>query len=266
MLWHEQSWLKLQKIDKNIPVVIPLGSCEQHGRHLPTLTDTLQVSAIADRVNERLANRVLFTPTLWLGSSDHHKDFPGTISVSPSLYSKVIKDVVSSILRSGFTRLVFLNGHGGNAVPASQALQEWVNDNDQADNVYLVHTTWWVLSESVIKGSKLGLLSESMFHACEYETSLILALRPELVDLSQIREGPRIIDNPWHCSESFFGNRVTVFSRHSRVSASGSTGKSSAASAEKGASILRAVVDETVAFIEDFATWPELPRIGPVAD
>ena len=93
----------------------------------------------------------------------------------------------------------------------------------------------------------------------------ILALRPDLVSMDQIREGPKAIDNPWHSSESFFGNRVTVFHRFHRFSASGSTGKPSAATAQKGTGIIAAVAKETVAFLEDFAGWPELPKIGPVS-
>lgn len=263
MLWHEKSWPTIKQVDKNIPVMIPLGSCEQHGRHLPVFTDTLQVSAICERVDDALSDRVLVAPTLWLGSSHHHKDFPGTISVRPSLYSEVIKDVALSVLRSGFRRIFFLNGHGGNSIPASQAFQELVNDNDLASDVYLTLATWWALADPSIKGSELGMASERVFHACEYETSLIMALRPELVDFDQIRQGPQVINNVWNRSEACLGNRVTVFRRHSHISASGSTGKPSAASKQKGSVILDLVVKETVAFLTDFATWPELPKLGP---
>src|SRR5436853_507194 len=84
MLWHEQSWPQIQTIDKKMPVVIPLGSCEQHGHHLPLFVDSMEVTAIAQRVEEKLRERILLLPTLWLGHSDHHKDFPGTISVPAS--------------------------------------------------------------------------------------------------------------------------------------------------------------------------------------
>ena len=266
MLWHEKSWPHIKRVDKNIPVMIPLGSCEQHGRHLPVFTDTLQVSAIAERVDQCLSDSVIITPTLWLGSSHHHKDYPGAISVRPSLYSEIIKDVALSVLHSGFRRLFFLNGHGGNAVPASQALQELVNDNDLASDVYVTLGTWWRLADPSIKGCKLGMASERIFHACEYETSLIMALRPELVDFGQLRQGPQVIDNIWNRSEACLGNRVTVFRRHSQISASGSTGKPSSASKKKGSTILNLVVKETVAFLPDLATWPELPRLGPDDD
>ncbi|MCA9427968.1 MAG: creatininase family protein, partial [Candidatus Omnitrophica bacterium] len=122
MLWHEQRWTQLEKMDKDTPVLIPLGSCEQHGHHLPVYVDTIQVTAIAERAEKALGKKVLLLPTLWLGSSHHHLDFPGTVSVLPSLYSQMIKSVANCILDAGFKRLLFLNGHGGNKVPAAQAL------------------------------------------------------------------------------------------------------------------------------------------------
>ena len=87
MLWQEQSWPAMREMNKQLPVVVPLGSVEQHGHHLPLFVDSIQVSAIAERVEERssLKNEILLLPTFWLGSSHHHMDFPGTVSVLPSL-------------------------------------------------------------------------------------------------------------------------------------------------------------------------------------
>src|SRR5436189_4959196 len=105
MLWQELSWPAIAAANKQTPVVIPLGSCEQHGQHLPLFVDTIQVSAIAERVERALAEQVFLMPTLWLGSSHHHKDFPGTISVPPLLYARVIQDVARCVMRAGFRRI-----------------------------------------------------------------------------------------------------------------------------------------------------------------
>src|SRR5262249_6340820 len=74
--WHEQSWPGIEKIDKTLPVIVPLGSIEQHGKHLPLCVDTVQVTAVAERAEKPLGDKAIFLPPLWLGSSDHHKDFP----------------------------------------------------------------------------------------------------------------------------------------------------------------------------------------------
>src|SRR5215213_6629787 len=110
MQWSELDWPTIQDLNKGVPVVVPLGSIEQHGLHLPLCTDTCQVSNIAERAEQRLAESALFLPTLWLGSSHHHLDFPGTLSIRPSLYSRMIQELTTSILSAGFRRLFFLNG------------------------------------------------------------------------------------------------------------------------------------------------------------
>ena len=143
MLWHEQNWPTIQKLDKQIPVVLPLGSMEQHGHHLPLFVDTMQVTRIAQTVEKQMGDKVLMLPTEWLGCSEHHLDFPGTVSVPASLYSKMIKSMARCVLRAGFKRIFFLNGHGGNEVPGAQALTEYVGESDEADDAFLVFASWW---------------------------------------------------------------------------------------------------------------------------
>jgi creatinine amidohydrolase len=261
MLWHEKTWPEIQSLDKRLPVVIPLGSLEQHGHHLPLLVDTIQVTGIAEEAERRLADRILLLPTLWLGSSDHHRDFPGTVSVAPSLYTEMIKAVVRSVLAAGFARVFLLNGHGGNAVPGAQALSELVAESDQADSAYLVFASWWDLAKDALAPEKHGMQSPTLTHACEYETSLVMALRSDLVHLDRAQQSSAVLDNRWTHSER--GGKVRVFHRFSRFTAAGNMGQPRAATAEKGNSIFASVVDEVCAMLEDFATWPDLPAIGP---
>src|SRR5688572_24627419 len=206
MLWHEQTWPALERASKQTPVVIPLGACEQHGRHLPVFVDSIQVSAVAERVEKRMADRILLTPTLWLGSSHHHLDFPGTISIRPSLYSQVIADVARSIISAGFRRIFFLNGHGGNEIPASAALAELVATDDRAESCYLTLSSWWQVGREALDPKRHGMATPSISHACEYETSLVLYLRPELVNLAEAKCAPPALDTSWYHSE--YGGRV----------------------------------------------------------
>jgi creatinine amidohydrolase len=259
MLWQDQSWPQIQQIDKKMPVVIPLGSCEQHGHHLPLFVDSIEVTAIAQRLEEQLHNRILLLPTLWLGHSEHHKDFPGTISVPASLYSEMIKSVARSVLRAGFTKLFFLNGHGGNETPASQALVELTGEDDLADAAYLGFASWWALASDSIKADRMGMTTGSISHACEYETSMVLAVRPELVRINEIVEAPSLA--PWNSSE--LGKKARFFRRFHRLTAAGNLGKPTAATAEKGKSLINAVVADVVKFLEEFATWQDLPAAGP---
>ena len=221
----------------------------------------MQVSSIAERVNSALSDEILLLPTLWLGSSHHHKDFPGTVSLKPLLYAQVIQDVARSILQAGFRRLFFLNGHGGNRVPASDALSDLVATDDRADDAYIALSSWWEIAAEALKAEDLGLEQPVVSHACALETSLLLTLRPDLVHMDRIREQIPVLSNEWFHSEADNLKKLTVFRRFHRLTASGPLGIPQEASAETGQQILGRVTDEVVRFLKDFATWPELPSL-----
>jgi creatinine amidohydrolase len=263
MLWHELTWPQLRDIDKNTPVVIPLGACEQHGHHLPVFVDSIQVQNIADRVDKQLGERMLLLPTLWLGSSHHHMDFPGTISVLPSLYTQMIQHITGCILSAGFDRLFFLNGHGGNRVPAAQALSELVCKDERADDAYLALASWWEVAQKSIAPDQHGMTQPVISHACEFETSLMLAIRPDLVAMDRVVKQTPALTNDWVHSEDDSSSRVSVFRRYRRMSATGPTGMPHLATQEKGQTLLDAITKEVSVFIEDYAQWPQLPPVGP---
>jgi creatinine amidohydrolase len=261
MLWQELSWCEIDAIDRNIPVMIPLGACEQHGHHLPTGVDTIQVTALANDVEKQLASHVLLTPVVPIGSSHHHIDFPGTISLRPSVYAQVINDIAQSIIKSGFRRLFFLNGHGGNRVPGSQALSELVALYDSADAATIAFANWWDVAGKSI--SEIGFAQPVMGHACEMETSLMLELRADLVRPDKRPSRDAVLRNEWFDSESDAGKRVMVFHRFHRFTSEGPLGHPEMASAEKGARLRQKAVAEIVAFLSDFSTWKSLPPVGP---
>jgi len=261
MLWHEQAWPQIASCDQNIPIIIPLGSCEQHGHHLPVFVDTIQVQAVADGVERALHDRILMLPAIWLGSSHHHADYPGTISLPPELYTAVIKEIVRSVLRGGFRRLFFLNGHGGNEIPVAQALAAMVAESDQADSAYLAYASWWSVGKDALDPQKLSLSTPGISHACEVETSMMLAIRPDLVKQELAIEPSPVLRSEWFNFE--YGGKVAVFRRYHRLTPSGDMGAPKAGTKEKGETMLAGVIADVVRFLEEFARWPELPRIGP---
>jgi len=261
MLWHEQNWPTIQSLNKDTPVVVPLGSCEQHGHHLPVFVDTIQVTEVASRLEEKLGDAMLLTPCLWLGCSHHHKDFPGTISVVPSLFSEMVSSVAKSILRAGFRRIFFLNGHGGNETPGTQALTELIAKDDAADDAYLALASWWKAAVDGLAPERHGLETPRITHACEIETSMMLFLRPDLVRTDRIVENKLALGSEWFDSD--YGGKVSVFRRFHRLTGPGCMGKPSAATAEKGASMMDAVISDLADFLKKFGSWPELPPKGP---
>ena len=174
------------------------------------------------------------------------------------VYGEMIKSVAGSVLRAGFTRLFFLNGHGGNEVPAAQALAALVAECDDADAAHLAFASWWQVGREAVAPERHGMSTPAITHACEYETSLMLALRPDLVDLARASDREPALQSRWHHSE--YGGSVRLFHRFSRLTAPGSMGRPRAATPEKGRSLLDAVTAEVVAFVTDFASWPLFER------
>lgn len=260
MRWEQMTWPELAAVDRDTVVVLPLGSCEQHGMHLPIGTDAIQVESIAAAAERERAATLLLAPTLWLGCSHHHRDFGGMLSLRPSLYARVIQELVACVLESGFRRVLLLNGHGGNDAPASEALSELVATDDRADEAWLALSNWWSIAQRSLADPSLGMSGPPIDHADEYETSLILFLRPELVHPERIVETPPLLDSGWICGNA--GGRVQVFKRFSRLTASGSYGKPSAATAEKGKGIHQAVVRDVLRLTDEMRQWPILPVRG----
>ena len=118
MKFQELTSPRLASIERDQTlVVIPIAAVEQHGPHLPTGTDTLICTAVAEALEARLSAQVLLTPTLWLGASAHHLRLGATLDSQLTTYIATLVDVLRSVLDDGFLRVMLLNGHGGNLDP-----------------------------------------------------------------------------------------------------------------------------------------------------
>lgn len=180
MLLHEQTWPKIEQLAKTTPVVIPIAALEQHGHHLPLFTDSMLLGEIVRRIEARMSNDVLIAPLQWLGNSDHHLDFPGTLSCPPRTYLDLLAGLVENFLMHGFTRILLLNGHGGNDIPGKQAIFEVRQRHRQRRDLLLLFTTYWSLGSE--PWTQMPAIEQrEMGHACEWETSMILRIAPELV-------------------------------------------------------------------------------------
>jgi creatinine amidohydrolase len=174
----ELSWPAVAALSKDVPVVFPIAALEQHGHHLPVFTDSLLLGEIVRRAKESVGDKVLFAPLQWLGNSDHHLDFAGTLSAPPRTYLDLLNGLADNFVRHGFRRIVFLNGHGGNDVPGRQAIFELRQRYRERDDLLFLLATYWNLGA---KPSDPSLHQSEMGHACEWETSMMLRLAPQLV-------------------------------------------------------------------------------------
>ncbi|MEX1228669.1 MAG: creatininase family protein [Planctomycetaceae bacterium] len=175
----DMTWPQVRALSPDTPVVIPVAALEQHGHHLPLFTDSMLLGEVIRRVSVTMHDQVLFTPLMWLGNSHHHMEFPGTLSAEPRLYLDLLNNLAENLLKHGFRRLVFINGHGGNDNPGKQAIFELRQRHRLRDDLLLLFTTYW--DHSKPREGRDDFVQDWMGHACEWETSMILKLAPHLV-------------------------------------------------------------------------------------
>ena len=242
----ELTWPAVDALNRDTPVVFPIAALEQHGRHMPLFTDSLLLAEIFRRVNlTPVAANVLFAPLQWLGNSHHHLDMPGTLSASARCYLDLLNDLAESFLAHRFRRIVFLNGHGGNTVPSQQAIFELRQKYRQQRNLLLLSLTYW--DAATPTGSVAELVQMQMGHACEWETSMMLAIRPDLV-VGDVRQQPEVLLGTGS-APAYRG--WTMPDR----SAPGHLGHPAAATAEKGAALLHAFTSGVAGFLERVVAW-----------
>ncbi|WP_148883858.1 creatininase family protein [Thermococcus aciditolerans] len=185
MRLEELTWPDFDEVKRRVDtVVIPVGSVEAHGRHLPLGTDTFAPLEIAKRVDERvreLGRDVLIAPPVWYGHTFVLNVYPGTINVGGDAFKAYMHGIMREFAAEGFRRIVLLNGHGGNYSPLVLAAEEVAEEFPDVE-VWLIN--WWIdFREDVLS------ICSSQGHAGQDETSVILAIRPELVKMERATGG-----------------------------------------------------------------------------
>ncbi len=185
MLLGDLTWPDIKALAPDTPVVVPVAAVEQHGHHLPVYTDSYLLGEVVRRANVALENRVLFAPLQWLGNSEHHLEFAGTLTARPRTYLDLLNEVAENLLTHGFRRIIFLNGHGGNITPGKQAVFELRQRNRSRDDLLLLFATYWDFARPW--ETLPSLQQRQMGHACEFETSMMQRIVPQLVkDISSL--------------------------------------------------------------------------------
>jgi len=218
--------------------ILPLGATEQHGPHLPLGTDTFLAQAVARRL--AAATGGLLFPPLPVGYSWVWRDIPGALVIDEATLERVIKDIAQNLFRQGFRTLVLICGHDANNAAMKYAARELADELPELTMVYFFYPGLEEAAAQVIESPKW----HGMIHACELETSLLLAVQPELCHMDRaVREYP---SRP-------AGYGTTALSLGS-LSESGVFGDATLATAAKGHQILEAVVARMVTVLEQIAS------------
>jgi creatinine amidohydrolase len=257
--YEEFTWPEIREaVAENRVVVLPVGTVEQHGPHLPLVTDVLTATEMSRMAVERTPHEAVLLPSVYYSFNEHHLDFPGTIAVEGPTIVNYVTDIGKSLAHHGFRKILLVNGHGSNVPFLDIAARNITNKTD----AICAMVSWW----SLIPKALLAELRESEFpggmaHGCELETSVLLYLRGDLVQFEKAKR-----DINFQATEFFYWDLAAPSPVHfqewfSRYSKTGTVGDPTKATREKGEKFVTAVVDRMVALLSEFRAREIQPRV-----
>lgn len=229
-------------------VILPTGSTEQHGPHLPLDVDVFLCDSVCLEVGRRAADRVLVLPPISYGLNLHHIDFPGTIHIEPETFIAFCLDITKSVAYHGFEKILLVNGHGSNGPLVDLVARKTV----LATESLCFATTYF---QFLLEAFEPIRESEVMAHADEFETSLYLHLAPERVQMDKAtadddRRG-RFVS-----SDSTPNYPVRFNDYWGRWTETGIHGDATKGTAEKGRILFEAAVEGLLQLVDELRTWP----------
>ena len=249
--YGEMTWPQIRETAAApVVAVVPIATIEDHGPHLPVDTDLRLCNAVCEAAVARAAGRAVLVPAINHGYSPHHMDFPGAITIGAHTLIDYGVDVCRSLAHHGFTKLLIVNGHGSNTPFIDIIARLTVVET----NVLAAAVNYWAApgvreaAESLRESERIG----GMNHACEFETSLYLAIRPDLVDMTKAAHelSHRPSKNYW--TDLIGGDGPLVMMEHwSALTETGVMGDPTKATAEKGRVLLEAAANGIVELIDE---------------
>ena len=230
--------------------VLPTASIEQHGPHLPVITDTLLCGSVAQRAAEAAADRakVLVAPVLCFGNSHHHRPFAGVLSLSSQTFMQAVTEVLEGLALSGFRKLVVLNGHGGNTDSNAVVGLDFVNR--LGHEVAIATGPYWDIARSALV--EKGLITSNLIpgHAGQFETAMVMHLRPDLVNQTGLSQ----VQDLTQAKKGLFGDMAGATMQVHGVWAAGTgyTDYPAAATAELGGQMFEVITERVAAFFAAF--------------
>ena len=257
-MFRDQSWVQMkQRLEEKSLLILPIGTTEEHGPHLPVDTDARIAEAYGQRLAEAAQREIplLLMDTIRYGySMKIMQKWPGTIVVRSRVFMDYVFDVCRSVLEMGFTRLTLLDCHGHHSGALNVVSRELCDATDRSIAILSPAALSREAFNSVRKSPQGGAI-----HACEWETSLLLHLSPEVVDMTQATDADVMrYHSDFVAGDSFLGRqRVTWSTWYLQKSESGIYGDPTCASAETGRIILDAAVASGARFLREFWSTPD---------
>jgi creatinine amidohydrolase len=252
--FEKLTWMEVRRAAEQERVaVVPIGTLEDHGHHLPIDTDVQLVEAVCYAAAARAPGEIVLLPTIVHGYSPHHMDFPGTITIGWDTFCRYCTDVATSLVRHGFRRVLLVNGHGSNQNLVEMAARLTM----VAEPRSLVAACFYLTNErsrEVIASTRTSGRG-GMGHACELETSLYLHIDSDAVDMGKAvdERGYRETEDAWL---DWSDGSLKVLPWWSSFSESGVQGDATNATADKGRVLLDAAAEEIAGYVKQLLSLP----------
>jgi creatinine amidohydrolase len=260
MRWAELNSRQIANLSRETICLFPIGAIEQHGPHLPVATDRIIAEAIAERLDAACDDKLLVMPTLSITCSEHHMAFAGTLSLDHEVFQQSVLQTIGSAAKHGFRRYFLLNAHGGNMAVGGVVAERL---SSLLPDCEVVFATWFRAAAEQLRPLVEG-DHPSVGHACEFETSMIMAVRPELVDRDAIVDDGFVADSPLLYADLLTGGPTVRAIPFDKLTKHGVWGKPSLASPEKGRAIFEVVVPAIKELLA--AHWPSAPGVATTPD
>lgn len=256
-LYQHYTWVEMAAVVKTQPVVvIPIGSVEDHGPHLPLDVDNFLIWNICEAAAERAGGDMLLMPQVPYGYETHHMDFPGTIDIHPEHLLHFMLDITKSVARHGFERILIADGHGSN-MPILDLVARRTNVETPALCGAFI---WPSLAANAIRGIRESPARGGMAHACELETSVYLHLDAERVQMDKAARDMAMPESEFAWLDLMESSPLLLMDEWTRFSKSGVSGDPTLATAEKGRIVFEATVAALVRLAREFKNRPRGER------
>lgn len=247
MYWEMLTSPEIEAIDKQTPVILPIAAIEQHGAHLPLATDRMIGAHFCNGLNDRIKDDVLILPSISVGCSEHHTDFPGSLSVQHKHLLDQMTDIADCVVKYGFKNIIVFNSHGGN-IAIGQVFLERFGFRNPDTNVVMI--TWWKLVLEELKNlNETG--KGGAGHAGEFETSLMLLIAPDLVKMHLAKARTNVPTFPWAEGDMLYGAQAGLYRSMKEMTGGGVFGEPRYSSKEQGSAITSLVVRALEKVIND---------------
>lgn len=252
MQWEELSSPEIAALDRERTVVVlPLGSVEQHGNHLPVGVDTMLAHSVSLAAAARAGEAAVLPPP-WYGFSPHHMRFAGSLTLRAETLMAMAQDIVGSLVKHGFRRILIVNGHGGNA-SLVDVLASTLGHSHYG-TARIAALTYFHLARQEIAALRLS-KPGGMGHACEFETAMVQHIRPDLVNMDAAQATYPDPGSAYLTTDLLGSSPVRSYLDFADLSPTGTLGDPFLATRAAGSAFFEAVVTALTAFIQDFRTW-----------